>query len=292
MSGTARAALLPCGRRLHLQDGPIDLIVDAAGSPGEVARAYAQAARAFAPVLAGLVEELVLLRTPVGQQTLPVRGPVARAMVEACAPHATTFVTPMAAVAGAVADFVLAAMLDGRTLARAAVNNGGDIALHLAPGAACTVGIVGRPDAPRIEAQARIVATSPVRGIATSGRSGRSLSLGIADAVTVLARTAAAADAAATLIANAVDVASPAIGRLPANRVRDDSDLGDRLVVVAVGPLTDAEVAAALAAGGRVASGMRDAGLIEAAYLSLAGRHRVVGAPVPVLTQGTTPCAA
>jgi hypothetical protein len=293
VSGTARAAILPCGRRLHLQDGPIDLIVEAAGAPAEVARAYAQAARAFAPVLAGLVEELAWLRTPLGQGTPPpVEGAVARRMLAACRPHAPVFITPMAAVAGAVADFVLAAMLAGRTLARASVNNGGDIALYLAPGAAYTVGIVGRLDAPRIEAHARIETASPVRGIATSGCGGRSLSLGIADAVTVLARNAAGADAAATLIANAVDVASPAVRRLPANRVRDDSDLGDRLVVVAVGALAGDEIERALAAGVRAAARMRTAGLIEGAYLSLAGRHRVVGAPVPVLTQGATPSAA
>ena len=45
-----------------------------------------------------------------------------------------------------------------------------------------------------------------MRGIATSGWRGRSFSLGIADAVTVLAATAAEADAAATVIANAVDL--------------------------------------------------------------------------------------
>ncbi len=37
----------------------------------------------------------------------------------------------MAAVAGAVADHILAAMIAGRRLAKAYVNDGGDIALHL-----------------------------------------------------------------------------------------------------------------------------------------------------------------
>jgi ApbE superfamily uncharacterized protein (UPF0280 family) len=85
-----------------------------------------------------------------------------------------------------------------------------------------------------------------VRGIATSGWRGRSQSLGIADAVTVLARTAAAADAAATLVANAVDIEHPSIRRLPARDVKHDSDLGERLVTVAVEPLPATAIARAL----------------------------------------------
>ena len=66
-----------------------------------------------------------------------------------------------------------------------------------------------------------------MRGIATSGWRGRSFSLGIADAVTVLADRAAAADAAATIIANAVDLPGhPAIVRVPACELAPDSDLG------------------------------------------------------------------
>ena len=85
-----------------------------------------------------------------------------------------------------------------------------------------------------------------MRGIATSGQGGRSFSLGIADAVTVLARRAADADAAATMIANAVDLDHPAIQRRPAVRLDPDSDLGDLPVTVAVGDLSRSEVAAAL----------------------------------------------
>ena len=117
----------------------------------------------------------------------------------------------------------------------------------------------------------------PVRGIATSGRHGRSFSLGIADAVTVLARDAPSADAAATLIANAVNVDDPAIVRRPARDLDPDSDLGDLPVVVDVGPLTPAQIAAALDAGVARAEAMRRAGLIEAALLTLAGEWRSVG---------------
>jgi ApbE superfamily uncharacterized protein (UPF0280 family) len=281
----ARAVWLPDGRRLHLQHGPIDLIVQAFGEADEVRAAYAQAVARFRPILEELVAELPTLRRPVGVMPPRAAGSVARRMLRACEPHAGVFVTPMAAVAGAVADEVLAAMLKGRTLARAYVNDGGDIALHLAPGERFEIGILAEVDRPRIAATATIEAFMPVRGIATSGQGGRSFSLGIADAVTVLARDGAAADAAATLIANAVDIASPAIERRPARSLQDDSDLGDLPVVVAVGPLSDDDVDAALEAGLGEAERMRAAGLITGAFLSLRGRQRTTGLPAAALTR-------
>jgi ApbE superfamily uncharacterized protein (UPF0280 family) len=184
----------------------------------------------------------------------------------------------MAAVAGAVADEVLAALVAGRDLVRAYVNDGGDIALHLAPGMRFEAGLVAQISAPAIDGIATITAGMPVRGIATSGRGGRSLSLGIADAVTVLAHDAAAADVAATLIANAVDVDDPAIERAPARELDADSDLGERLVTTAVGALGGDVADAALDGGAVLAGRLRDAGHIHGAVLVLAGRHRVVGA--------------
>ena len=120
-----------------------------------------------------------------------------------------------------------------------------------------------------------------MRGIATSGWRGRSFSLGVADAVTVLATSASRADAAATVIANAVDVDDPRIVRRPADTVRDDSDLGDRLVTCAVPPLPDALVAQALPTV-RAAANEIAAGLIVAALLCLQGRAEACGAnPLP-----------
>jgi hypothetical protein len=123
---------------------------------------------------------------------------------------------------------------------------------------------------------------APVRGIATSGRGGRSLSLGIADSVTVLARTGAEADAAATVVGNAVNVDSPAVRRLPASQVKDDSDLGEIPVTVEVGPLSDAEIARALDRGAAEAERLLAAGLIHGALLRLRGRQRVIGGARPL----------
>jgi hypothetical protein len=283
---SATAAMLP-GGRLHLQHGPIDAILQAWGEAAEVNAAYAQAHAAFADVLPRLCAELKLLRTP-----LPApapTGPVARRMHEAALPFAMGFITPMAAVAGAVADHLLAAMRAGRLLDRALVNDGGDIAIHLAPGQSFRCGIVADLAAPGLDAIAAIGAGDGVGGIATSGRrckgrGGRSFSFGIADAVTVLAPSAAAADAAATVIANAVDLPGhAAITRRPACEIDPDSDLGERPVTWDVGALARDEIEAALAAGAAAAREVAARGLIRAAILHLRGQRAVIGAPALAL---------
>jgi uncharacterized protein len=276
------ARLLP-GGRLHLQHGPIDLVIEAFGEKDEVTLAYRQAWLRFQDILATLVDELPLLRRAVDDGHPGVDGPVARRMVTACRPHAGVFMTPMAAVAGAVADEILAALLIGRSLAKAYVNNGGDIALHLAPGESLAAGVVGNADCPSLDGVATITAAMPVRGIATSGWRGRSFSLGIADAATVLAGDAAAADAAATLVANAIDLDHPAIERRRARDLDETSDLGEHLVTTAVGRLLPEEAARALGGGVTCAEAMRRAGLIHGAVLVLQRQIRVVGDVAPRL---------
>lgn len=269
MSG-AVAALLADGR-LHLQHGPIDLIVEAFGDDGEVTQAYRQAVGRFGDILSTLVSELPALRRPVGDAYPLFRGPVARRMAAAVWPHRSVFITPMAAVAGAVADEMLQAMVVGRTLDKAYVNNGGDIAFHLAPGRSLRAGLFSQA----LDGAVMLTDDRPVRGIATSGWGGRSFSLGIADSATVLARTAAAADAAATLVANAVDVDHPAITRRPARELDPDSDLLDRPVTVAAGPLPPARVAEALDRGIAEAQRLRRCRLIDGAAVSLRGQWRI-----------------
>jgi ApbE superfamily uncharacterized protein (UPF0280 family) len=280
MTGEAQAALLADGRRLHLQHGPIDIVAEAFGSAAERQQGYCQAADRFRTILAELVSELELLRQPITAAGLPVEGAVARRMVAAVWPHRKQFITPMAAVAGAVADEVLAALLAGRTLAKAYINNGGDIAFHIGPGARLQAGLVANPDAPQLDGTIELDHALPVRGLATSGWRGRSFSLGIADAATVLAASGAAADAAATLVANAVDCDHPAIVRAPARHLRDDTDLGDLLVTVDVGRLPEAAIDQALTQGAAHAEELRRAGLIFAASLVLQGCTRIVGAPL------------
>lgn len=276
----AQVRMLPDGVRLHLQDGPIDLIVEAAGPPAAVAAAYRAAATRFRFVLDELCAELAELRAPARPVPRPFHGPVAQRMEAAVAPHAgDAFITPMAAVAGAVADEILAAIrgATGEGLARISVNNGGDIALWLAPDEAATVGLVSRPDRPALFARVRLAAADGIGGIATSGAPGRSFSLGIADAVTILASCAAEADAAATVVANAVDLPGDArIERRPARSLQPDSDLGDRLVTRRVAPLDPDSIALALDRGLAAARPLIARGAIAAAALHLQGVTRAV----------------
>jgi len=279
MKHRAQIRLLPDGRRLHLQDGPIDLIVEAFGESAEINKAYGACVARFEGVLDELCVELTLLRKACCVHDVWPNGTVARRMAAAVMPYATEyFITPMAAVAGAVAEEILAAMLGAAQLSRAYVNDGGDIALHLSAGEKFVVGMVDRPDQPSLFGTTTLSSSDPVRGIATSGWRGRSFSLGIADAVTVLADRAAASDAAATIIANAVDLPGhPAIVRVPACELAPDSDLGAHLVTQNVGLLSALEVDRALASGIATAKKLLRIGLIRSAALNLQGDTLVVG---------------
>ncbi len=280
----AQISWLPDGCRLHLHDGPIDVILEAFGVPREVGRAYDAACTRFVTILDELCGELSYLRQPCGADANWPRNAVARRMMSAVKPYAARyFITPMAAVAGAVAEEILAAMVSAAHLSRAYVNDGGDIALHLGAGEKFVVGMVEGPErflphSGSLFGTTTIHAEDPVRGIATSGWRGRSFSLGIADAVTVLADRAAAADAAATIIANAVDLPGhSAIVRVPACELAPDSDLGQGLVTQSVGYLSGEETNQALAAGAQTARKLLRMGLIRAAALHLQGETRVVG---------------
>ena len=283
MSATRHS--LPDGR-LHFQHGPMDIVIgaDALGPGGDKALALAneQAWTRFEPLLAELMAEWHVLRLPVqAGMSCPLQGGVARRMWQACVPWAhQTYITPMAAVAGSVAQELLSCY-DRAGVARAWVNNGGDIALHLAQGQSVRVGLYA--DLARLQMQDlvqgltidgvfEVTHAMPVRGVATSGWRGRSFSLGIADSVTVLAATAAQADAAASLIANAVNVAHPNIVREPANSLSDMTDLGDLEVTVDVPSLPVKSVQHALQAGWQRASECQAQGLIAAAALVCQGQ--------------------
>lgn len=284
MSG-AVATILPDGRRLHLQHGPIDLIIGAEG--GDRAAAFDAAIERFSTVLEEIVQELPLMRSAIQpNEARQPSGAVPRRMHSAATRHAQSlFVTPMAAVAGSVADEILSCMLDAARLDRCYVNNGGDIAIHLENDTTYSAAMLGLDGCDR--GRINLQSDHCVGGMATSGFGGRSLTMGIADQVTVLADCAASADVAATLIANAVDVPDhPAIHRIPANTVEPDSDLGDRLIVESCGALTKDDIETALGNGADAAHDMLSGGLIISAALFLRGRHCVVE-KLPILGTST-----
>lgn len=264
------------GGREYWQHGPIELVIDAWGDSTAVRNAFEAAWLRFQGILIELVDELHLLRMPASSHPNP-KGRIARRMVAATSPFGMEFITPMAAVAGSVAEEVCEFFAAEPEIRRACVNNGGDIAMHLAAGENMVVGIVANAYTPSLDGGIALSSEMVVRGIATSGWRGRSFSLGIVDSVTVLARSASVADAAATMIANAVNAEHPAIVRAPAITRKDDSDLGTRMVTVDVGPLPAHVCEAALDAGWRAAEGYAARGLIHGAALALQGRWRVLG---------------
>lgn len=251
-------------------------------------QALQQAWQRFEPLLSELVSELPALRRSVGElKDHRFRGPVAQRMHQAARDlawaSADGFVTPMAAVAGAVAQEVMQSLVF-KGVERAYVNNGGDIALYLQRGE-WRIGVVTQLASALAssasggewvtDGQLRISADMPIRGVATSGWGGRSFSLGIADSVTVLANNATLADVAATLIANAVNVTHPAIERRRANSLRDDTDLGERWVTVDVPPLPVELVQQGLQLGLDCAYDLQARGLIQGALLCCQGQVAV-----------------
>ena len=324
-----RAALLQPQGHLHLQQGPIDLVIGVEGSAELIDRAYQVMNKAFSGVLAGLVAELPQLRQPVTRQLRqqqrrveqgitsqaktdrsgshiasqlkpsfeselesPFSGAIATVMWQRCQQIVTCCeqnsqmqaltvpLTPMAGVAGAVAEYVLAAGRTVKGVSKIWVNNGGDIALYLDRHASFDCGIAGLENAAPVEGRRkiRIAAVDAISGIATSGRHGRSLSMGIADAVTVLATDAVTADIAATLIANAVDLPGHrSIQRVCANELDPDSDLGQHPVVVELGSISTAECRRALACGAAIADHLIQTGYIRTALLALRGEFQIVG---------------
>jgi len=264
--------------RLHLQHGPIDLIIQAEGSEQEIQRAYQQATRSFKRILSELSSQLSLLRAPFcDDNSAALVGPVAKRMVIAVRPYRRFNVTPMIAVAGAVADYVLSCMTEGRTLRRVQVNNGGDIAIHLNKNVDFKIGICADPNSTKHTDVITIRGSSLIRGVATSGWQGRSHSLGIANAVTVLAQTASQADVAASLIANSVDLPGCSkVIRQPADQLDPQSDLGDRLVTVHVKTLNQSEKLTALINAEKRAKNLISEGLISSCYINIQGLVLVI----------------
>ena len=275
------------GERLHLRHGPITIVLKVWADAEVVRQAHRLVTRHFPKILPELADELAELRKPITKAT-KFQGKVAQRMADAALPFADVYVTPMAAVAGSVAEEVLRIIQAAGPIERAFVNDGGDIAFHLEPGQSLKFGVAGdfsEGPTPAINGTIELTADMGLAGIATSGAQGRSFSLGVADSVTILAKTAAVADVAATLVANAVNVDSKAVTRKAANKLDPDTDLGELLVTTKVGSLKSDEIDAALAAGVAQAEAYLKQGLIAGAVLMLQGSVRTVGAPVKAVRE-------
>ena len=119
-----------------------------------------------------------------------------------CAAALAADVGPMAAVAGAIAQFAGEALLR-RGLKDVIIENGGDIFLKI--GRECKLGIYSGKSRLLRGLSLKIKSTDTPMGICTSsGTIGHSLSFGCADSAVILAKNAILADAVATAACNRV----------------------------------------------------------------------------------------
>jgi ApbE superfamily uncharacterized protein (UPF0280 family) len=193
---------------------------------------------------------------------------LARTMISSVKTVGDADLTPMAAVAGTVADAV-ADWLVGEKVDRVIVDNGGDISVRLQAGKTATVGIRPRIDSPLVSHVMHLYGNKPAWGVTTSGVGGRSLTRGIASAVTVLATHASVADAAATAIANACFVEDEAIIQLPAERIDSNTDLAGLSVTTEVGDLLPEKVLMAIASARQKAERLSQRKIIIGAFIAL-----------------------
>ena len=248
--------------RLFLNHGPIDIVLEAFGKDKPLA--YEKAKKYFSTLLNELVLDMDLLK----KEVVPHRNfnnKISQSMQIATDKFYPDFITPMAAVAGSVADNILNVLVKDTKLEKAYVNNGGDVSFYLTENQTVKSSLASIPNI-----IAEIDYKDKSRGIATSGWRGRSFSLGIADSVTVLADNAAMADAAATMIANSVNIKNhPLIIKKPAKEIYEDSDLKNLMVTVEVGDLKQSEIEDALRNGNEVGKTYLENGLINSALIEL-----------------------
>ncbi len=233
--------------------------------------------RQAAEASVGFLEQIAAyrdrFRAPARTVPEPPKRVLAHAMWEAAILVGDRDLTPMAAVAGTIADATADFLVElGAT--RVVVNNGGDVAVRLVAGESLSVGI--RPDVNRNDVSHKVVLTAEmnVGGVCTSGLGGRSLTRGVASAATVFAGRGAVADAAATAVANATYVASRAVVRRPAEEIDPETDIKGLEITDRVGDLTESEIETALSQGISRAESLVTAGLILGACISVKGRMR------------------
>lgn len=226
--------------RVFVDYGPSSMVITARRGDEWLSGLAASAFPLIRDALAEIARSLPLLRRyPKDADFSPLTG-LPRIMAEAVLAVGEPTLTPMAAVAGTVADRVADWLLE-RGADVVAVNNGGDIALRLGPGRQLRMGILPDLDG-AISQVVTIRGEDGIGGVCTSGLGGRSLTRGIASSVTVFSRRCAQADACATHIANSSYVASPRVFTCPAGELEPESDIADLTVVRAVDRLEDGEL--------------------------------------------------
>ena len=253
------------------ENGPLHLVIRAWSHDEFQMEAALEAARFAFACLEQVAQDLPELKQLPSESRFCPTDPVPKAMVNSVLRLGDSSLTPMASVAGAIADGVADFLLD-RGCTRVIVDNGGDLAIRLLQGETARVGL--RPDltSPKLSHILELDGRFPSYGVNTSGLGGRSFTTGIATAATVLARTSVLADAAATSVANACFVPDPQIVQIPAGRLSPDTDIPGVPVTVQVGPLPPAIVEEALSRSLALALDYAAQNLIFGAFIAAGGQ--------------------
>jgi ApbE superfamily uncharacterized protein (UPF0280 family) len=226
------------GGAVMIECGPMRLVIDARiGRVAQPQEAH-QAAEHAVRCLEGVAAAWKSLGRDYRERMSLITNPLALKMIASVQAVGDADLTPMAAVAGTIADAV-ADFLFQRGMTRVVVDNGGDIAIRSCDGEPVAVGIRPQVDHPGIS---HTVVLGPERtawGVATSGIGGRSLTRGVLEAATVVAGDASLADAAATAVANASYIADSAVVRKPAEAIDPHTDIAGLDVTVRVDPLAE-----------------------------------------------------
>jgi len=258
------------GGRIMAEYGPMRLVISACVGKvpqRDVCVSAAQEAFSCFERVAALKKEL---SSPFTRDLMCLEDSIARAMVESVREMGDEDLTPLAAVAGALADAV-ADFLFERGMTRVLVNNGGDISVRLLGDELVRVGL--GPAAWQSPAWNVIVLDSSFSswGVATSGLGGRSFTRGVASSVTVLATAACLADAAATAVANASFVEDASVIRRKAGEIDPGTDIPDLEVTLRVGPLSREKRYRAIGKALRRAEDLVEKGVILGASVSVDG---------------------
>ncbi len=265
----ARVDFLPQGKVLA-ECGPMRLVISASGEQGPMPRMSVAAAEESFRVLERVAAQRPLLGRGSRRAREGITEALALTMLESVLAVGDRDLTPMAAVAGAIADHV-ADFLAALGAPRVTVDNGGDLAVRIAKGGPVRVGV--RTDVRRRE-MSYAIALDPgpaTWGVATSGIGGRSLTRGVASSATVVAARSALADAAATSIANASMVEDDGIVQLPAEQVDPYTDIPGLPVTVGMDAMPEEKVALALARARAKAEELVKARVILGALVAVQG---------------------
>jgi ApbE superfamily uncharacterized protein (UPF0280 family) len=264
------ATVLPGGSVLA-ESGPMRLVISAGiGKVPQTRMALRAAEESF-----GFLERVARHRKFLGRDFLEHREEIkdllVLKMISSVVMVGNDDLTPMAAVAGTIADEV-ADFLFERGMTRVVVDNGGDVAIRADREDPITVGI--RPDVGD-GAVSHVIGLDPglhSHGVATSGLGGRSLTRGIASAATVVARSASLADAAATAVANATFLEDAQVWRRPAEELDPYTDIPGIDITVQVGSLSEEKKSRAVSKAIRRAEGLVRREVILGAFVAVQGK--------------------